>query len=86
MGESNSTIRIWARVGAYVEVDKADFINNPEETMRASVKKGKIHVSGDCYVPGGTVHDELASQHIDLRNHPSAHTLVQQDQELNFEV
>jgi len=86
METTNESIRIWARVGAYVEVDKKKFLEDPENAMRAAVKKGKMQASGDSYIPQHTVHDELKGQQVDLADHLSVHELVKEDEEINFEV
>lgn len=80
------TVQVWARVGAYVEVDTAKFIADPENALREGIKAGRIKPSGESYIPEATVQDELMYRGISLDNIDGLHPLIENDEsiETNF--
>lgn len=80
------TIQVWARVGAYVEVDTAKFISDPEAALQEGIKLGRIKPSGESYIPEGTVQDELTYRGLSLDNIDGLHESIENDESIEVEL
>lgn len=44
-------MKVWARLGADIEVNEEEFKDNPEQALINAVERGDYIFNGDCYVP-----------------------------------
>lgn len=56
----SKTIKLWARLGATIEVDVERFAESPEEAVVEAIKAGSFQPNGDSYIPSDEVIDILS--------------------------
>lgn len=82
----SKTVKVWARVGAYVEVDAVKFVQDPEQALKDGVKAGKMTPSGETYIPDRTVRDELKYRGVVLTDYNNISEIIENDEELSIEI
>lgn len=51
------TIKVWARVGMTMNINREDFEANPEKAMELAIRTRNFQADGDTYIPYGVVQE-----------------------------